>query len=260
MIVKKELLNKIKDYFSLNEYETKVWLALLSKGVASAGEISELSNVPRSRTYDVLESLEKRGFAIERLGKPVKYLGVKPQTVIEKLKREASEQAEERVNTLANIKETNEFEQLEELYKTGVQPVKRENLSASLTGKSNISNYLREILQNAKKEVIVVGNSEEVMSKARLFKDTFDKLKKSNIKIRIALSGNEEITKRLEKLFDIKITKINIDAKFFIVDRKEILLYIAKEEKGTEDIAVWLNSEFFVQSFATLFDKATKEK
>ena len=61
MIIKQELVKKIRDYFSLNIYETKVWLALLSKGVASAGEIAEMSGVPRSRTYDVLERLEKQG-------------------------------------------------------------------------------------------------------------------------------------------------------------------------------------------------------
>jgi len=69
MLVKQELINKIKDYFDLNVYETKVWLALLGKGVASAGEIAEISGVPRSRTYDVLESLEKKGFAIIKIGK-----------------------------------------------------------------------------------------------------------------------------------------------------------------------------------------------
>ena len=88
MLVKQELINKIKDYFSLNVYETKVWLALLTKGIASAGEVADISGVPRSRTYDVLESLEKRGFAIVKLGKPVKYLGVKPRVIIEKLKND----------------------------------------------------------------------------------------------------------------------------------------------------------------------------
>ena len=64
--MKPELVKKIKDYFNLNIYETKVWLALLGKGIASAGEIAEISGVPRSRTYDVLESLEKQGFLSTR--------------------------------------------------------------------------------------------------------------------------------------------------------------------------------------------------
>ena len=117
MIIKQELINKIKDYFDLNIYETKVWLALLEKGSASAGEIASLSGVPRSRTYDVLESLEKKGFAIVKIGKPVKYLGVKPRMVIEKLKNNVRTKAEEKIYSLSNVKETDEFTQLEGLYK-----------------------------------------------------------------------------------------------------------------------------------------------
>ena len=67
MLVKQELISKVRDYFDLNIYETKVWLALLGKGVASAGEIAIISGVPRSRTYDVLESLEKRGLHLLNL-------------------------------------------------------------------------------------------------------------------------------------------------------------------------------------------------
>ena len=56
----------------LNLYEVKIWTALLSRGVSTAGELSDIANVPRSRTYDVLESLEKKGFIIMKLGKPIK--------------------------------------------------------------------------------------------------------------------------------------------------------------------------------------------
>ena len=259
MLVKQELINKIKDYFGLNVYETKVWLALLSKGVASAGEVAEISRVPRSRTYDVLESLEKRGFAIIKLGKPVKYIGVKPQMILEKLKNNVKKEAEERVVNLSKVKETSEFDQLEELYKEGIQPVKREDLSASLKGKSNISGYLREIMQNAEKEVIICTNAEEVASKRNLFKQTLENLAKNGIKVNIALSGDEKLIKDLEKRFNLKIRTIKIDTKFFIVDRKEILFYISKEKKQG-DTAIWINSEFFSQAFASLYDKAIKLK
>ena len=61
MIVQKDFLNKLKD-FGLNSYESKLWIALLSRGVSTAGELSDIANVPRSRSYDVLESLEKKGY------------------------------------------------------------------------------------------------------------------------------------------------------------------------------------------------------
>lgn len=255
MLVKQELISKIRDYFNLNIYETKVWLALLGKGIASAGEIAEISRVPRSRTYDVLEGLEKKGFAIIKLGKPVKYIGVKPHLILEKLKNNVRSNAEERIVSLANLKSTEEFSKLEKLYKEGLSPIKKEDYSAALKGRSNISNYLREILQNASKEVIICTSTEDVNSKLKLFQQTIEGLNKENIKVRIALSGDEKIIKKISEILKLKIKKIGIDAKFFIIDRKEILFYISKD-KNSEDVAVWINSEFFAQAFAALFDKA----
>jgi len=257
MLVKQELINKIKDYFDLNVYETKIWLALLGKGVASAGEIATISGVPRSRTYDVLESLEKKGFAIVKLGKPVKYLGVKPRIILEKMKNNVRKDAEEKIITLSDIKNTDEFQKLEALYQEGIVPVKREDLSVALKGKSNISNHLREILQNAEKEVIVCTSAEEIIQKSKLFNQTFEVLKKSKVKINLALSGDEDLIKQLKIKFDVKIKPINIEAKFFIIDRKEILFYLSKNSDA-EDSAIWLNSEFFAQAFSALFEKAIK--
>lgn len=259
MLVKQELIGKIKDYFNLNIYETKVWLALLGKGTASAGEIAEISGVPRSRTYDVLESLEKKGFAIVKIGKPLKHIGVKPRMILEKLKNDVRRNAEERIIGLSNIKSTEEFTKLEELYKTGIVPIKGEDITAALKGRLNISNHIREVLQNAKKEVIICTNANEIKSKLKLFQQTFSNLNKANIKINMALSGDEELIKQLEKVLNVKIKLTNLDTKFFIVDRKEMLFYISKGE-DKEDIAIWLNSEFFARAFATLFEKALGSK
>ena len=255
MLVKTELISRIKDYFDLNIYETKVWLALLGKGVASAGEIAEISRVPRSRTYDVLESLEKKGFAIIKLGKPVKYLGVKPQIILEKLKNNVRNDAEERVVSLSKIKTTDEFNKLEEIYREGLNPMKREDLSASIKGRSNISNYLKEIIKNASKEVIICTNAEDISLKLKLFEQTLQELEKKGIKVKMALSGDEKIKKKVEETLGIKAKNIDVDSKFFIIDKKEILFYLSKNS-GPDDTAIWLNSEFFSNAFASLFEKA----
>jgi sugar-specific transcriptional regulator TrmB len=257
MLVKQELIGKIRDYFALNIYETKVWLALLSKGYASAGEIASLSGVPRSRTYDVLETLEKKGFALAKLGKPVKYLGVKPHIVLEKMKNNVRKEAEDRVVSLSNIKESQEFTLLEGLYNEGLNPVKREDLSASLKGRFNISNHLRDLIENAEKEVIVCTNANEMKIKEKLFKETFDLLKKNKIKIKIALSGDEALIKEMSGKFGMKIKKVKIDSKFFIIDRTQVLFYLSKDSTK-DDQAVWLNSDFFAESFGSLFDMALK--
>ncbi len=259
MLVAQELVNKIKDYFNLNVYETKVWLALLGKGVSTAGEIAEISGVPRSRTYDVLEGIEKKGFAITKLGKPVKYIGVKPKMVLERMKHDVKQTADEKISSLVNIKGTEEFAKLESLYNEGTNPIKREDISAAIKGKSNISNYLREIIQNASKEVIICTSAEEIKSKLKLFQQTFEILSKNKIKINLALSGDAKVIDHLRKTLNVKIKQIEIDAKFFIIDRTEILFYLSKNT-DKEDNAIWLNSDFFSESFALLFEKALEKE
>ena len=190
MILNQELISRIKDHFDLNIYETKVWLALLSKGIASAGDIAKISRVPRSRTYDVLENLEKKGFAIEKLGKPIMYMGVKPKGILERLKTNVKKDAEERLNFLTNIRETEEFLALEEMYKNSGEPVKKEELPLSLKGKDAVSGYIKELIGKAKKELIICNDAENVKSKIKIFKKTIDFMKKSNIDMKIALFGN----------------------------------------------------------------------
>jgi sugar-specific transcriptional regulator TrmB len=259
MIVKPELVKQIKDYFDLNIYETKVWIALLGKGIASAGEIAEISGVPRSRTYDVLESLEKRGFAMMKLGKPVKYIAVKPNIIIEKLKSKTMKEADERILTISKLKETEEYHELETLYTTGIKPIKQEEISGAVKGKSTIYNHIKELLENAKKEVIICIPVAEIMMKTRFFSLIFDRLKKANIKMKIALSGDEKEIDKINKKLKIKAKAIDVDSKFFITDSEQVLFMIANSNSPDEEIAVWLNTPFFASSLAFLFDKGVKE-
>ena len=87
MLLQKESLQELRERFKLNIYEIKIWTSLLGKGIAAASELAELSGVPRSRCYDVLESLEKKGFIIMKIGKPIKYIAVQPNAVVEREKK-----------------------------------------------------------------------------------------------------------------------------------------------------------------------------
>ncbi len=256
MIIKQELVNQIKDHFALNIYETKVWLALLGKGLASAGEIAEVSGVPRSRTYDVLESLEKRGFAIMKLGKPVKYIAVKPNIIIEKLKSNTQKEANERIDNISKLRDTNEYKELEQLYNVGIQPIKQEDISGSIKGKLTIYNHIKELLENAAKEVIICTSVQEIQSKSRFFSLVFDRLNKANIKIKIALNGEEKDIKKINTKFKIKAKKIDVDTRFFISDSEQVLFMISKTGMPEEEIAVWLNTPFFASSLTYMFEQA----
>jgi len=255
MIIKPELVKKIKDYFGLNIYETKVWMALLGKGVASAGEIAEASGVPRSRTYDVLESIEKQGFAISKIGKPAKYIAVKPGIILEKLKNNMVKDAEERVELLSKLKDTAEYSELEGIYTTGIKPVKHEDLSGSVKGRTTIYNHARELLENAKKEVIICTSLRDFSDKIRLFSALILKLRKNNINLKIALSGNEAEIKKISIKLKEKIKPISLNTKFFIIDQEQVLFTLAESAVAEEEIAIWLNTPFFTNALTFLFNK-----
>lgn len=255
MIIKQELVKKIRDYFDLNIYETKVWLALLGKGVASAGEIAELSGVPRSRTYDVLESLEKQGFAISKLGKPAKYIAVKPSVILEKMKTNTMKDAEEKVSVLSKLRTTSEYSELENLYSTGIQPVRHEEISGAIKGKATIYSHIKEILENAKREVIICTSTRDFSEKLRLFTTLINRLQKANINVKIALAGLDADIKKLSNKTKVKIKKIDINTKFFIVDQEQVLFMLSDGTIADEELAIWLNTEFFTSALTYLFNQ-----
>ena len=260
MIAKPELIKKLKGYFDLNIYETKVWLALLSKGISSAGEIAELSGVPRSRTYDVLESLEKRGFVIQKLGKPVKYIAVKPEIVIEKLKNNTATYAEEKIKTLSTLKDTIEYKELKELHKTGIEPIKNHELSTSIKGRSNLYLQMRSIMESSEKTIHLSSSSFELIKKQKMFKDIFTKLNKRKVDIKVMISEDETEARKLSKKLGVPIKSKPIQGRFVIADRTELIFTIKPTSVHEDfDYGVWINSPFFTNSLAYMFEMAWKD-
>ena len=86
-----DYIGKIRRLFGLNLYEAKMWLALLSQGKSTSGKLSDIANIPKSRSYDILVSLENGGFVIRNLGKPISYRAVPPSDLIERLEEKAKE-------------------------------------------------------------------------------------------------------------------------------------------------------------------------
>ncbi len=255
MIIKQETINKVKEHFDLNIYETKVWLALLSKGIVTAGETAELSGVPRSRTYDVLESLTKRGFAIIKVGKPVRYIAVEPKTVLERMKTNTLNKAQEKVNVLSNLKDTQEYEELVQLHKDGISPVKLEELSGHIKGRANLLSKLKEMIDAAEKEIVIHTTVEDFEDKSRVLMSVLNKINKENVKIKVSLNGDSYKVKRIASRNNLKVKESNQMGKYFIIDKKEMLLMI-HPENNQEEVGAWINSPYFANSLSAMLDKS----
>ena len=146
-----EMIKKVR-LFGLNTYEAKIWSALLSRGVSTAGELSDIANVPRSRSYDVLESLGKKGFVIVKPNKPIKYLAVHPKDVIEKIKSKIKQDRDNYINYISNDTFDSLISNFQEMYEKSAN--KDKNMVAILKGRKNTNKHLDFLVKNSKKMVV----------------------------------------------------------------------------------------------------------
>ena len=261
MIVKDEFLSKLRRFFSLNLYEVKIWTALLSRGVSTAGELSDIANVPRSRSYDVLESLEKKGFVVMKLGKPIKYIAVPPTEVLERVKKNMRSDADEKVKRLEDLKNTEVIQELTTLHTQGVELVEPTDLSGSLKGRHNLYNHLELTIRNAEDTVTIMTTAQGLMRKIEGLKPTFEKLKKRGVKIRIAAPITKEAMAAVKDLGGLaEIRNTEAKARFAVVDGKELIFMVLDDQEvhPTYDVGIWVTTPFFAGAVENLFDLAWK--
>lgn len=65
-----KIWNSLK-YMGLTDYEIKTYLTLIKLVSATASQISDSSKVPRSRIYDILKTLNQKGFIKLQQGRPI---------------------------------------------------------------------------------------------------------------------------------------------------------------------------------------------
>lgn len=263
MIVKEEFLSRLRKIFDLNLYEVKVWTALLSRGVSTAGELSNISDVPRSRTYDILETLEKKGFIVMKLGKPIKFIALKPEEVIERVKKNLVVEAHEKSNRLERLKSEEILSELNILFSEGIKFVEPADLSGSVKGRQNVYNHLDMMIREAEETVTIVTTAQGINRKLEALAPVLEKAKKRGVKVRIAApidDSNRVVAKRLAKFAEVR-SATGLRARFAIVDSDQLLFMVLDDEKvhPNYDVAIWLSTEFLASAMEQLFEVAWKD-
>ena len=252
----KQFLLDLKKHFRLNIYEVKIWTALLSRGIASAGELADISGVPRSRCYDVLESLEKKGFIIMKVGKPIKYLAVKPEIIIDRVKRNIQNEASELASQMESIKETEEFKELELLHKSGIRHIDITSISKSVVGRSAINRHFKDMLAKAKSDVVIVASIQHLERCVKLLKNFMPNFAKKGVKAKLYGPYNKNFVKKLQNVQHIEY---NPSSTFITIDGKEMAFMVSTENVAADyEVAIWIDSPFFVNSVNVLFESSLK--
>lgn len=126
-----DIVEKLKE-FGFNSYEAKVYIALLKKSPATGYEISQMADIPQSRAYDALKSLETESIVYSTKEKPQKYTPISPKELTQRFKRKINSTIDYLEKKLPNIKE-NYNEPIHYIYEY-----------------ENIINKIKEIVNNSK--------------------------------------------------------------------------------------------------------------
>lgn len=257
MIMQKEFLTKLKD-FGLNSYEAAIWTALLSRGVSTAGELSDIANVPRSRSYDILESLEKKGFIIMKVGKPIKYLAVPPEEVIERVKKRIRGDAERQAGVLEEVRQSEVLSELTRLHNNGVEMVDPSEITTSLKGRENIHSQIETLIKGAQNEVVIVTSPEGAERKFQALQRHIKKASQRGVTFRFGIAGKvgDDLNQLLSEYGEVRASD-NLQGRFVLVDNKHLLFMLMDDASvhPSYDTAVWAQTSHFTSAVKQMLEK-----
>ncbi len=251
MIVSSKTMDELKS-IGLNKYERNLWAALLSRGSSTAGELADISKVPRSRCYDVLESLAAKGFIVIQPGKPMKYVAISPKEALSRAKKKIEEEAIETGNRISRMIKSDSIKELERLHKENIKTMQPEDMTGALKGRYAMLQQLESMLKKAKKSVKMMttetGLAEIMDNHLSLIKKASD----NGVKIQIAIPVTRQtsnIAKDLSKYAQIRdISTVEhlekMVARLYIIDGEEFLFGLTDDVKThpTQDVALWTQS------------------
>ena len=235
------LLNRV----GLNQYESKIYLALLNENSATASEISSKAGIPRPRAYDVLEKLSKNGFVSIQPGRPVRFLANPIDESFEALKNKKRDE---------HNKGLDEIEKIKGRFNSKIKTVEKESyINASdfvyvLKKKSNIYSKIESLINNAETSIHIAASEQGLENKLNHFGNSLKQANKRGVKINI-ISPKSKHTKEAKKFADVKET--NHTQRFVIADDNVMLFLNPEQEK--EEIGAWIKSPFVAKNMTTIF-------
>lgn len=144
-----ELLQQL----GLKEYEAKCFVALTRIPKGTAKEISDISEVPRTRVYDAIRVLETQGLVEVQHSNPQQFRAVSVAEAAATLRQEYESRTETLVETMRDI---------EPVEADGDEEVTHEVWS--LTGTESIQTRTQQLIENAKNEVLFIVGQREIVT------------------------------------------------------------------------------------------------
>ena len=245
-MVPNEVLDALKS-IGLNLYERKIYVSLLAKGIATAGEVSGIAKVPRSRSYDILESLAEKGFVVLQPSKPIKYLALEPQDALERVKGNMEKKHTEMQQRIDKLSASPILAQLENVYKEGLSLVQPFDITGTIKGKDAVNQHMRAIFKKAKNTITIVTTKNGLSNLHASHGTVLKKIAKKGIKIKI-YAPLDKASPDFTGIAEVKHVE-QPTGRLYTIDNEHVMMALTDDSKTHEsqDVIFWAQSPHVVK-------------
>lgn len=200
----------------LTKYESVAYQFLLLSGPRTANQISRATSLPYSKIYDVLSSLERKGWVDVESGRPKRYHPKPPSEALEATRLRVEKALAENVDNILG--------ELQPLYSKRV--VQERPDIWIIRGKFNILARIREMLYETERELMIAA-----IPLPRSFYEMFipelTHLQRLGVssKIMVARSVSEDLLTNLRSLGEVRV-KNQMFGNGVISDSRRVMLLV----------------------------------
>lgn len=167
--------------FGLSTYAARTFVALISLGEATAQDVSEVADVPRTRVYDAAAELQEHGLVDVKQSNPKRYWPISTETT----SRHFEEEYERRVNALTDALDR-------------IEPANRSSQQHgvwTVTGRDTVTERVVEFVSSADEEVVYMTAEELLTDEVA---EALSDASENGASIRLA-EMSDSATERLER-------------------------------------------------------------
>jgi len=224
----------------LNQYEAKAYFALSTMGKNTAGELSERAELPRPRIYDVLSSLQGKGFVAVQQGRPVRYFALPLLEAIKTLKKQRQSQL---VQDLEKIERVGSELALKIAASGAVEKSGAEDAVWTLKGREAIYSKLASMIEESKRHVVLSTTPHGVRRKMGEHGKLLEKAKARGVKLHVLSQLDKSQAGEVTKI--AKLSQTSLPTRFVLSDDQALVFLTPEGTDGDDEVALWVQNPHF---------------
>lgn len=220
----------------LTTYEARVFLGLQKLGSATASEVSEVADVPRSQVYGAAEELEKRGLVETQQSTPTVYQPVPLDQARTQLLDQLAQTGSETFDYLETVKNT-------------AQHTERTESIWMINGDDAISSRTVNLIEETEEKLLYGVDDPELLTAEIL--NALEEAVARDVTVVISSANQPVLSKAEERQLDSYRVPAERDldvdtVRLFVADDQTILLStLTGPTEQSEEVAFWTSENAF---------------